>query len=445
MLLAVPASMQGCQQASRSGPAAPAGPAAQGSPGALAPGSGAVDASPELMERARLLARRFLIIDGHIDVPHRLHESRRADGALSEDISRRTEAGDFDHVRARAGGLDAPFFSIYVPVEHQAAGAARLYADALIDMVEGFAARWPEQFALARSVAELEERFAEGKMTLLLGIENGAAIEDDLANVGHFHARGVRYVTLTHAEDNQICDSSYDERRTWKGLSPFGRNVIAEMNRVGVMIDVSHVSDQAFDQVLALTRAPVIASHSSARHFTPGFERNMSDDMIRRMAENGGVVMINFGSSFLRQDSRAYWARHRAEREAFAEARGLDTEHPDVKAHMEAWRGAHPPVRADVSDVVDHIDHVAAIAGVDHVGFGSDFDGVGDSLPTGLRDVSFYPNLIRVLLERGYSEQDIEKMCSGNLLRVWRAVEEHARQARGDVGPDARPGARGEE
>lgn len=383
-------------------------------PGAL-PGS--------TMERAQVLAQRLLLIDGHIDVPDRLHDGRAADGSLTEDILRRTPRGDFDYPRARDGGLDAPFFSIYVPASLQS-GGAKAYADGLIDMVESLAQA--DAFALASSVAELEQNFAAGTLTLLLGIENGAALEGDLANVEHFYRRGVRYITMTHSKDNRICDSSYDDARTWKGLSPFGAEVVAEMNRVGLMVDISHVSDQAFTQILAATKAPVIASHSSARHFTPGFERNMSDEMIRALAQQGGVIMVNFGSGFLTAEARAYGDAFWAERRRFAAAQGLDPDDPAVEAHLTEWRREHPRVYADLSDVADHVDHIVGLVGVDHVGLGSDFDGVGDSLPTGLKDVSAYPNLLRELLERGYSEDDLAKICGQNLLRVWRAVEAQA-------------------
>jgi membrane dipeptidase len=198
--------------------------------------------------------------------------------------------------------------------------------------------------------------------------------------------------------------------------------VVAEMNRLGIMIDVSHVSDAAFEQVLALSRAPVIASHSSCRHFTPGWERNMSDEMIRRLGEKDGVIQINFGSSFLthaaREQSSALWEA----RDAFKTAEGLEDGDPRIEEFVARYWSERQRIYADVSDVVDHIERVVELAGVDHVGFGSDFDGVGDSLPTGLKDVSYYPNLVDALLERGFSEADVEKICAGNLLRVWSEV-----------------------
>ena len=379
-------------------------------------------AKEDLVTLAETLTRQTLLVDTHVDVPYRLSEKMA-------DVSQATEDGDFDYPRAKAGGLDAPFMSIYVPASYQETGGAKDLADELIDMVEGIAAGAPDKFAIARSPAEVEEQFAAGLISLPLGMENGAPVEDDLANVQHFYDRGIRYITLTHSKNNQICDSSYEEadNRRWNGLSPFGREVVADMNRLGMMVDISHVSDQTFYQVLELSSAPVIASHSSCRKFTPDFERNMDDAMIQALAETGGVIQINFGSSFLTEasnlQSNARWAATRA----FAEEQGLDRENEEdrakIEAFMEQYDQENPKVFADLSDVVAHIDHVVRLVGIDHVGIGSDFDGVGDSLPTGLKDVSQYPNLVRALLEKGYSEEDVAKLLSGNILRVWREVE----------------------
>jgi len=366
--------------------------------------------------RAQRLAHEILIIDTHVDVPYRLVEKM-------EDISVATEGGDFDYPRAVTGGLDAPFMSIYVPASFQHTGGARQKADELIDLVEGIAAESPEKFAVSTSPAQIRANFAAGLISLPMGMENGAPIEDDLGNLEHFYDRGIRYITLTHSENNQICDSSYSEERTWEGLSPFGRQVVAEMNRLGIMIDISHVSDAAFYEVLEISEAPVIASHSSCRHFTPGFERNMDDDMIRALAEHGGVIHINFGSSFLTAESNQESMQAWAEMAEFAEENGLDRFDDRVRDHMREYRETHPPILADVSDVADHIDHVVGLVGVDHVGIGSDFDGVMGTTPTGLRDVSAYPNLIRTLLERGYTDDEIRQIFGGNTLRVWGEVE----------------------
>jgi membrane dipeptidase len=339
-------------------------------------------------ERADSLAHANIIIDGHVDIPYRLWDH-------PEDISVRTEAGHFDYERAKEGGLDAPIMSIYIPSEKENNGAKAL-ADSLIDLVEGLAAANPDKFALATSPDEIEEQFSRGLISLPMGMENGAPIEGDLENITYFHNRGIRYITLTHAKDNHICDASYDTTRTWNGLSPFGEQVVAEMNRVGMIIDVSHITDSSFYQVIRLSKAPVFASHSSCRYFTPGFERNMSDDQIKALGEHDGVIQINFGSYFLDAD---YQTRDET-----------DTTN-----------------NTTVQMVADHIDHVVKLAGIDHVGFGSDFDGVSN-LPAGLKDASQMPNLLAELLRRGYSDEDIAKVCYQNTFRVWRAVEAYAKK-----------------
>ena len=294
-------------------------------------------------------------------------------------------------------------------------------------MVNGIIKAHPDKFAPGKSADQVEANFNNGLMSLPMGMENGAPLYT-LEDVKYFYDRGIRYVTLTHSKNNQICDSSYDEERKWNGLSPYGREVVQEMNRVGIMVDISHVSDETFYQVMDMTNVPVIASHSSCRKFTPGFERNMDDEMIKRLGENGGVIQINFGSSFLDGE---YQKRRDALREELAkilEEKGLERNSDEAKPVIEEFRKNNPTLYADVETVADHIDHVVALAGIDHVGLGSDYDGVGDSLPTGLKDVSQYPNLIAVLMDRGYSDEDLKKICWGNVARVWRAVENHAAQ-----------------
>ncbi len=382
--------------------------------------SAAVGAEDPLMAKAQELAQSYLIIDTHVDLPYRLQEKM-------EDISQRTESGDFDYARAKAGGLNAPFMSIYIPADYQETGGAKDFADSLIDMVEGFQQKWPDKFAIASSVDQVKEQFGKGLVSLPLGIENGAPIEGDLANLKHFYDRGVRYITLTHSRNNHICDSSYDEERKWQGLSPFGRELVGEMNRLGVMVDISHVSDKAFYQVMEIAKAPAIASHSSCRKFTPGFERNMDDDMIKRLAENGGVVMINFGSTFIKEAVRQNSSAVRGHIRKYLADNNLKRDDEHARTYIADYLKKNR-MFADVTDVADHIDHVVKLAGIESVGFGSDFDGVGDSLPTGLKDASMFPNLIYELLKRGYSEEDIEKICSGNIIRVWSEVERIARE-----------------
>lgn len=386
--------------------------------------------SKPLLDRAKKLAEEILIVDTHVDLPYRLYDPENPKAAPKEDVAHRTDAGDFDLIRARLGGLDAPFMSIYVPASTEtfALGkestfdGAKKTADALIDLVEGLAQKSPELFVVAHSVEDVRKAKAAGKIAFPLGMENGSPLENDLANLTHFHGRGIRYITLAHSKDNHISDSSYDEAHSHKGLSEFGKKVVKEMNRLGVMVDISHLSDDAARAVLETTTTPVIASHSSCRHFTPGFERNMDDDLIKALAKNGGVVQINFGSTFIDGElQRAAEARYEAWQEREKSLGKLSDE--GKKKAKTAYYEVHGIGYAGVEQVADHIEHVIKLVGVDHVGFGSDFDGVGDSLPYGLKDVSAYPNLIRVLLERGHSEDEIRKIAGENLLRVWSAVE----------------------
>ncbi|MCB0588584.1 MAG: dipeptidase [Phaeodactylibacter sp.] len=375
-----------------------------------------------LREKADQLAHQYIITDGHVDLPYRLRVQNFRLEREYIGIPVETDDGDFDYVRAKKGGLDAPFMSIFIPASYQD-GRAKLLADSLIDMVREITIAHPDKFAMAASPAEVEANFHKGLISLPMGMENGAPIEGDLRNVAYFHERGIRYITLTHSKDNHICDSSYDTTHTWNGLSPFGREAVLEMNKVGIMVDVSHVSDSTFWQVMSITKAPCIASHSSCRKFTPGFERNMNDDMIRRLAENGGVIQINFGTDFLNGTMSKQNDEMREELNALLKNEGMEHSDPDAQPIIEQFAKDHPKLYADVQTVADHIDHVVQLAGTDHVGFGSDFDGVGDSLPTGLKDVSQYPNLICELLRRGYSDEDIEKMCYKNVWRVWKEVE----------------------
>lgn len=366
--------------------------------------------------RAHELAQDAIIVDGHIDVPYRMTQN-------AEDITQATEGGDFDYPRAQQGGLDAPFMSIYIPAARQnIPGSARSLADSLIDMVEGFAERAPDKFAVAYSVADVREQHEQDLVSLPMGMENGAPIES-LADVQHFYDRGIRYVTLTHGRINQLSDSSYDTTRTHNGISALGEAVVREMNDLGIMVDISHLSDSAFYDVLRVTEAPVIASHSSLRHFTPGFERNMDDDMLRALAENGGVIMINFGSSFLRTAYQAEGGAISRRIRGYITQQGWDRDSPEALAYFREQRRANPV--GTIDDVVEHIDRVVELVGVDYVGLGSDYDGVF-ALPAELQDISMYPNLVFELLKKGYSEADIRKILGENALRVWSQVEDIA-------------------
>jgi len=378
------------------------------------------DTDAEIRKKADRLAHEVLLLDTHLDTPFELQKRM-------QDISGRIEGGHFDYVRARQGGLDALFMAVYVPPEYEQKGGAKAFADGTIDMIEGFARKWPDKFALVTSIDQIRTEFGSSRVSILMGIENGSALEDDLGNVQHFYDRGIRYITLVHSKNNHICDSSFDDEPKWHGLSPFGKELIARMNRVGMMIDVSHASDEAFYQVLELLKAPVVATHSCCSHFTPGWHRNMSDDMIRRLAQKGGVMQVNFGSMFVNPAVNAQFEKLRKEIVQHIQANNLQG--PARSRYVEQrWQQAQLS-KARVGDVADHIDHVARLVGADHVGFGSDFDGITE-VPEGLADVSAYPNLIYELLKKGYGEQDIRKICGENFLHVWAAVENAAAELR---------------
>ncbi|MBT8230573.1 MAG: dipeptidase [Bacteroidia bacterium] len=378
-------------------------------------------------QQAFELSQKFIIADGHVDLPYRLKVQNFRLEKEYLGIPIETNKGDFDYNRAKAGGLDAPFMSIFVPARLQSEpGASKLLADSLIDMVHGIIDEHPVNFARATSPEDVLVNYERGKVSLPLGMENGSPIGDDIKNVEYFKNRGVSYITLTHSKNNKICDSSYDTTRLWNGLSPFGEKVVREMNRTGIMIDISHVSDSTFFDVINITRVPVIASHSSCRAFTPGFERNMSDGMLKSLKKNGGVIMINFGSGFIDMKVNEAYKRISKNFDDEVKRRDLDPKSREAESLRKVRFENNSELWSDITVVADHIDHVVKIAGIDHVGFGSDFDGVGDSLPRGLKDVSAYPNLIRELIKRGYSEKDIEKICYKNLERVWNKVLDYA-------------------
>jgi membrane dipeptidase len=369
--------------------------------------------------RALEIATNSIIVDGHLDVPYRLEQ-------VWEDVSQATASGNFDYPRAVAGGLNVPFMAIYTPADLEAEGRSKQLAEDLIHMVEGIATNSPDKFAIAYSTNDVRRHFAAGLISLPMGMENGSPLESDIANVQYFYDRGIRYITLAHNGSNHICDSSRDDP-LWGGLSEFGFEVVHEMNRLGIMVDVSHISDEAFWDVIETSEVPVIASHSSTRHFTPDWPRNMSDEMITAMAERGGIVMVNFGSSFLSAEANVYrYGRRDAYRAYLAENDLAASDEEEARFNAE-WAEQYGPFPfADVDLVLDHFDYLKTLVAVDHVGIGTDYDGVGDTLPIGLKDVNSYPVLIQGFLDRGYSEADIKKILGENLLRVWAEVEAFA-------------------
>lgn len=378
-------------------------------------------ASQAAVTDSQVLAHELLIADTHIDMPWRQYDEGWLD-------LRDTSERDFDLPKARAGGLDLAFMSIYTPSSLAASGDNRKVADRLIDAVEAMVQRAPDDFVLVRDPEQARAAKVSGRIGVVLGMENGSAIGGSIEGLRHFAARGVRYITLAHALQNDLADSSYDrEHRRAGGLSAFGLEVIAEMNRLGVMVDVSHLSDDAVRAAVAASQVPVIASHSSARHFTPGWERNLSDELIDAIAAKGGVIQVTFGSGFVSAEANQWSEALKAARAAA----GVADEGAAADAFDDEYRRAHPYPFATVATVADHIDYIAKRVGVEHVGLGSDFDGVGDTLPIGLKSSADYPALLAELQKRGYDKAALAQIAGGNLLRVWARVAAYGKAYRG--------------
>ncbi|MFZ5638226.1 MAG: dipeptidase [Pseudomonadota bacterium] len=378
-------------------------------------------AAAQATPAARKLAEDAIIVDTHIDAPTELLKEWRD---LAE-----AQPREFDFPKARAGGLDVAFMSIYTSPGQDADGSAYATANRMIDAVEKLAADNPDKFALLRSPRDVEALRRLGLVLLPMGMENGAPIGDDLGKVKFFFDRGVRYVTLAHSANNRIADSSYAAEKRWNGLSPFGREVVAEMNRLGMMIDVSHLSDDAVAQSVELSRTPVVATHSAFRHFTPGFERNLSDELAKAIAAKGGVIQIPFGNAFVDPASAAKTQAYFVAYAAFERDRAAGRTAKTVAEFDAEWDAAHPPLPVKIEAVLDQIDYGVKLVGIDHIGIGSDFDGVSGALPEGLKTVADFPNLVAGLQARGYGDDDIRRILGGNLLRVWRRVEAHAARA----------------
>ena len=373
---------------------------------------------------AQRLAHDAIIVDTHIDAPGILMENWADLGAEAKDR-------EFDYPKARAGGLDVAFMSIYTSAGQDDEGSAWQAANAMIDGIEALVQRHPDKFAILTSPKDAARLLEDGRVLLPLGMENGAPLVDKLDNVKFFFDRGVRYITLAHSANNRIADSSYVIDKKWNGLSPFGREVVKEMNRVGIMVDVSHLADGSAMEAINLSSVPVIASHSAFRHFTPDFERNISDELARAIAAKGGVVQVPFGTAFIDPASAADTQAHfRAindfnRRNAQLKAAGKPEE--SRAAFDKAWEAAHPPHDSTLAQVLDQIDYGVKLVGIDHVGIGSDFDGVGGELPAELKTVADFPNLVAGLQARGYKDADIRKILGGNLLRAWGEIEAGAK------------------
>lgn len=378
--------------------------------------------------RARRILERTPLIDGHNDLPWALRENHGND-PYAVDLTTNLDASTDLHTdipRLRAGGVGGQFWSVYVPATLTPTEAARETFEQ-IDTVKRIVAAHPGTFELATTAADVERIHRRGKIASLIGMEGGYSIDDSLGLLREFFDAGARYITLTHSRTTTWADSATDAPK-WGGLSPFGEQVVREMNRLGMMVDLSHVSEETMLDAMRVSDAPVIFSHSSARAVT-GHARNVPDSVLRQMPQDGGVVMVTFVPGFVSETVRTWNSARSAED---ARLKSLNPGNPQaVTEGLAAWTAAHPVPRAGIADVVAHIQHVRDTAGIDHVGLGGDFDGV-DALPDGLEGVDAYPRLLAALIANGWTDADIRKLAGENVLRVMRAVEAVAESKRGE-------------
>jgi membrane dipeptidase len=385
---------------------------------------------PSVSPKAQAIHNSAVVVDTHADTPQRFLDEGFDIGS--------TDASDVGHVsldKARNGNLGAEFFSIWVDPETNQGHFAKHTFD-LIDSVYEQAARHPDRMTMAFSVADIERAHQAHELAALMGIEGGHSIENDIHLLRDYYRLGVRYMTLSWSNTNEWADSSGDindpKIQHHNGLTDFGKQVVTEMNRMGMIVDISHVADKTFFDVIGLTKAPVIASHSSARALVNA-PRNMTDDMLRAVAKNGGVVQVNFFSGFLDEDYRKAMEVQAKDQAAAIKkyvdslkAEGKPVNYIEVNRIDREWMAKIP--RPPFHVLIDHIDHIAKVAGVDHVGLGSDFDGVSGATPQGMDSAGDLPKITQALLDRGYSTDDIRKILGGNLLRVFRQVESVSRE-----------------
>jgi membrane dipeptidase len=386
--------------------------------------SAAADAGDAALEHARVFLKQHPLIDSHNDLPDFIRESGQPPRDVEAyDLNGRT-AGDTDIPRLREGGVGGQFWSVYIPSlpEVGKRGFARIQLEQ-IDIALRVIERYPKDLALALTADDIERANREGRIASLLGVEGGHAIENSLGALRDYYRLGVRYMTLTHFNTNDWADAATDEARHG-GLTKFGEEVVREMNRLGMLVDVSHVSADTMNDALDVTEAPVIFSHSSALALTPS-PRNVPDAVLARMPKNGGVVMVDFISPFSVQG-----AAHERWQEEFEKATGAKLGDANFDQAIEAYTKEHPEPRATIKDVADHVEHVRDVAGIDHVGIGSDFYGDPANMAEGLEDVSRYPWLFAELIRRGWSDADLEKLARGNILRTLRGAEQVAARLR---------------
>jgi membrane dipeptidase len=376
------------------------------------------------MARARRVLRAVPLVDGHNDLPWYIRvDVPRAPRDVDAYDLRRSTPGNTDIARLRKGMVGGQFWSVYIPGDARDSGYARMQLEQ-IDIAKRVIAKYPDVFQTALTAADIRRAHAAGKIGSLLGMEGGHAIENSLGALRAYYAMGVRYMTLTHNVTLDWADAANDSARHG-GLTAFGREVVREMNRLGMLVDLSHTSPGSMSDALDVAEAPVIFSHSSARGLTD-VPRNVPDSILARLPRNGGVVMVTFVPSFVSQklvDHDA--ARQRAERDARLRAAG---DSAAAARAMSAWDASNPPPKATLADVADHIEWVRKVAGIDHVGLGSDFDGTDNNLPVGLEDVSTFPALLAELSRRGWTDAQLRKLAGENLLRAMTRAEEVARR-----------------
>jgi membrane dipeptidase len=370
------------------------------------------------LEHARQLIKAAPIIDGHNDLPWAIRTSKTAPFDVDAYDLRQTTPGHTDFARLAAGGVGGQFWSIYVPGEVKDSGYAKIQLEEF-DIARRFIAKYPDRLTLALTAADIEAANQVGKIASLLGMEGGHAIENSLGALRVYYDLGARYMTLTHNVTLDWADAALD-KPLHGGLTAFGREVIAEMNRMGMMVDLSHVSPGVMSDALDVTQSPVIFSHSSARALVD-YPRNVPDSILARMPKNGGVVMVTFVPAFVSTEVMAWEGKVRDWKPTGVP----ETDTAAVKAQQEEWLKDNPRPQATLAQVADHIEHVKKLAGADHVGIGSDFDGI-ETAPVGLQDVSAFPALFAELIRRGWSDEDLKKLARGNILRVLRANEQVA-------------------
>ena len=382
--------------------------------------------SPE--QRAERVLAKTPVIDGHNDLPWEIRENYdfwRKPLDLDSDTSRLEKRLQTDLPRLAKGRVGAQFWSVWIPAELKGDEAIRVTLEQ-IDIVHRMVARYPRQLEMASTAADILRIEKARRIASLIGIEGGHQIGNSPAALRQFHALGARYMTLTHSKNNDWADSATDDP-VHDGLTPFGRAIVGEMNRLGMMVDLSHVSPKTMRDALAASRAPVIFSHSNARALMD-HARNVPDDVLKLLPANGGVVMVNFFPGFLSEPYR----RRAAERDAEdARLKNLYSGQPERRAAaLAAWDEAHPAVEVPLGEVADHMEHIRRIAGIDHVGIGSDFDGIGGAAPRGLEGVETYPALFAELARRGWSDSDLARLAGGNLLRAMAGAERVAASMR---------------